>query len=123
MKGILTIVLAGAFALMSANIDGKWVAEIETKNKKGAGKQNVTLDLKSDGSTLTGNVSAGKRGRASEIQNGKLDGDTFSFTTVQKGKQREQKLNWTGTVAGSELKIERSREGAKRAQSITAKKQ
>lgn len=123
MKRILTIALAGAFALISANIDGKWVGEIETKNKKRAGKQNITLDLKSDGSTLTGNVSAGRRGRGSEIQNGKLDGDKFSFTTVQKGKQREQKLNWTGTMAGSELKIERSREGAKRAQSFTAKKQ
>jgi hypothetical protein len=123
MKKILTMVLAGAMALMCANIDGKWVAEIETKNKKGAGKQNVTLDLKADGSTLTGSVAAGKRARSTDIQNGKLDGDKFSFTTVQKGKQGEQKLNWTGTVAGSELKIDRSREGAKRAQSFTAKKQ
>ena len=117
------MVLASAFALLSANIDGKWVAEVETKNRKGAGKQNVTLDLQSDGNTLTGNVSAGRRGRGAEIQNGKLDGDKFSFTTVQKNKQGEQKLNWTGTVSGSELKIERSREGAKRAQSLVAKKQ
>ena len=117
------MVLAGAFALLSANIDGKWVAEVETKNRKGGGKQNVILNLKADGSTLTGNVSAGRRGRGADIQNGKLDGDKFTFTTVQKGKQREQKLNWTGTVAGSELKIDRQREGAKRAQSFTAKKQ
>ena len=123
MKKIFLMVLAGALALMSANIDGKWVAEVEGKNDKGATKQVVTLDLKSDGNTLTGNISQGKRGKGVEITNGKLDGEKFSFTTVAKTKKGENKLNWTGTVSGGELKIERMREGAKKAQSITAKKQ
>lgn len=123
MMRLLSIALAGALALLSASVDGKWVAEFETKSRKGAGKQTVIFDLKSDGSALTGNVSAGRRGRGTDIQNGKLEGEKFSFTTVQKNKQGEQKFNWTGTLAGDELKLERTREGARRSQSFTAKKQ
>lgn len=123
MTRLLSIALAGALAVFAASVDGKWVAEFETKNRKGGGKQTVVLDLKSDGSALTGNVYAGRRGRGTDIQNGKMDGEKFSFTTVQKNKKGEQKFNWTGTLASDELKLERTREGARRSQSFTAKKQ
>ena len=123
MTKILIGMFAAALALMSANIDGKWVAEVEQRAKgQEAKKQQVTLTLKSDGSALTGTVGAGKKGKGAEIQNGKIEGDKFSFTTVAKTKKGENKMNWTGTVSGDELKGERARDGGKRGAAFTAKR-
>lgn len=124
MQKILIGLMVGALALMSANIDGKWAAEVEQRGKGGeTKKQQVVLTLKSNGSDLTGTVGAGKRGKGMEIQNGKIEGDKFSFQTVAKTQKGENKMNWTGTVSGDELKGERSREGARRGISFTAKRQ
>jgi hypothetical protein len=124
MVKFLIGIFAGALALAAANIDGTWVAEVQQRARGGeTKKQQVTLTLKSSGSALSGSISAGRRGQGVEIQNGKVEGDKFSFQTVQKTKKGENKMNWTGSVSGDELKGERSREGARRAVSFTAKRQ
>ena len=94
--------------------------------KKGGGQDRtvqVTLNLKSEGNTLTGSVSGAvkKRGSA-QIQDGKIDGNQFSFTTVQSGKKGEQKQTWRGTIDGDTLQGTRSRTGGKRGQPFTAKR-
>lgn len=116
-----------AAAATAAQIDGKWVGEIKMQpGKKGGGERTATfaLDLKSSGSTLTGSVSAdtGRRARPAEIKDGKIDGNAFSFTTVQTSRKGEQKWSWRGTVEGEELKCTRTREGGRGGMSFTAKR-
>jgi hypothetical protein len=131
-KLALFIGLLGAFSLVlsAASVDGKWVAEVKTKagKKKGGGEQTstITFDLKSSGNALTGTVDAGGRRKAGAMQitNGKIDGDSFSFTTVQKSRKAkaEQKWTWKGTLQGDDLRGDRSREGARRGTPFTAKR-
>lgn len=131
-KLALCMGLLGVFslALYAASIDGKWEAEIKSKagKKKGGGEQisTVTFDLKSSGSALTGTVEGGggRKAGAMQITDGKIDGDSFSFTTVQRGRKgkADQKSNWKGTLQGDELRGDRSRDGARRGTPFTAKR-
>jgi hypothetical protein len=113
----------------AASIDGKWALEMKMPaGKKGGGEGRTleaTLDLKSSGSQLTGSMTMTmrQRERTIEIQDGKIEGDKFSFTTMQRGRQGEMKIIWEGTVSGDELKGERKREGAPRGVPFTAKRQ
>ncbi len=121
---LLCVVAATASA---AQVDGKWVGETKMQpGKKGGGERTATftLDLKSNGSALTGSVSAetGRRDRPAEIKDGKIDGNAFSFTTVQTSRKGEQKWSWRGTVEGDELNCTRTREGGRRGMSFTAKR-
>jgi hypothetical protein len=111
-----------------AAIDGVWTAEMKMRSgKKTAGIERIVqvkLNLKADGDKATGTVvSAGKkRDATAQIVDGKVDGNSFSFTTVQKTKKGEQRLVWRGTVAGDTLQGTRSRNGGKRGQSFTARR-
>lgn len=113
----------------AAAIDGKWLAEIKIPAGKKAGstEQTITtmLNLSSSGTTLTGSVTmkAGKRDREVQIQDGKIEGNSFSFVTVMQGKKGDQKLVWKGTVEGDTLKGTRGREDQRRGAPFTAKKQ
>ncbi|HUQ95855.1 MAG TPA: hypothetical protein VM120_29530 [Bryobacteraceae bacterium] len=130
MKKLLSVIamtlLAGA--LYAGPIDGKWRAEFkipEGKGGKRGGGTVVTLfDLKSDGSTLAGSItmSRGRRDRTTEIQNGKIEGGKFTFTTVQQGRNGEAKIIWEGTVTGDELTGTRAREGRRRGREFTARR-
>lgn len=126
MKKILLVLVSLAMAAAAAAIDGKWVSQIEMRGRGGDAAQKVemTLDLKSDGDKLTGSIamSTQRGNRENPIQDGKIAGDKFSFTTVQKGQQGEVKMKWTGTVKGDEITGERQREGANRSMPFTAKK-
>ncbi len=83
----------------------------------------VTMNLKTDGNTLTGSVRGiGRKGGAAQIQDGKIDGNQFSFTTVQTTKKGEQKQTWQGTIDGDTITGTHSRAGGKRGQPFTAKR-
>jgi hypothetical protein len=116
-----------AWSATAANLDGKWAAEVTPGGKKGitANKTAVTLDLKSQGSQLTGSViaSKGKRARPMAIQDGRIDGDRFTFTTVQRAKKGDVKFTWQGTLNGAQISGTRSRDAAKRGVPFTAKRQ
>lgn len=124
----LTPILLFVFASLAAGagIDGKWTSEFSMRGGKKQAQQartvQMTLDLKAEGDRLTGKVSMprGKRSQAVEIQEGKIEGNQFSFVTVQKGKKGEQKTTWQGTVEGDQLKGTRS--AGKRGQPFTAKR-
>ena len=118
---ILTLTLcAFSLAASAAGIDGKWTSE----SKRGDNTVQQTLTLKSDGGTLTGTIetSFNGQGRSTDIKNGKLDGDKFSFTTVQRGKQGEMTVVWEGTVTGDELAGTQKREGGDQSRPFTAKR-
>lgn len=119
----LAFLLAVSVALAAASVDGRWVAKVE--NRKGT--QEIVFNLKTDADRVTGTVAMGKRGRAVEISDGKINGDEISFTTTARGgkknKQKTTKLVWHGKIAGSEMKGARQAEGARRGQPFTAVRQ
>jgi len=128
-------VLAGFFFLVlaaaAAGIDGRWTCEVKAAGRRAVNAKGKTatpgplvLDLKSESGKLTGTVrsSTGKRGRQMQIQDGKLEGDSFSFVTVARGKKDDRKWTWRGALHGEEISGTRTREGARRGQPFTAKR-
>lgn len=122
---ILALACTLPLAVQAAALDGKWLAKIERKDAaKGTVTVEFTLDLKVEGNRLTGTVTGGaaRRPVTMTIENGKVEGDRFSFTTVQKGRKGDQKFLWEGTVSGDELKGTRTAEGRRRGVPFTAKR-
>jgi hypothetical protein len=106
----------------STALDGTWSTEFQSRGKK-AKKPivSVTLSLTSDGKQINGTVSMGKK--AIPVQEGKLDGSSFSFVTVRRGKKGESRVLWTGTLDGDHIRGTRARERAKRGASFVGKRQ
>src|SRR5689334_16084848 len=92
------ILCAASLTALAADIDGKWTSEM----KFGERSITNTFSLKSDGGKLTGTVemSAGGQSRSTDIKDGKIKGDTFSFSVVQRGKQGERTIVYEGKVEG-----------------------
>jgi len=76
--------------------DGKW--EITINSPMGAVK--AKLDLKTDGSTLTGTQEAAQG--SGPLENGKVDGDNLSWS-AKISSPMPMTLDFTGTVAGDAL--------------------
>jgi hypothetical protein len=99
MKTVLNSIVLSILAvtLYAGPIDGKWRAEtkLEGKSKRAGTTVTTTFDLKASDGKLTGSVSTGrgKRNKTAEIQNGKIEGDRFTFTTVRKTKKGEKTIS------------------------------
>jgi hypothetical protein len=120
---VVTLMLVVAFALMAADITGKWVAEQPGRN--GGPPRQTTFDLKADGATLTGTVSGGMGGgrggrrgggggggapQAREISDGKVDGNNISFTVKVEFNGNTMVTKYEGTLSGDELKLKVTRD-------------
>src|SRR5436309_7899971 len=114
------ILCAASLTAFSASIDGKWSSE----TKFGERTIQNTFNLKSDGDKLMGTMemSAGGQSRSTDIKDGKIDGDKFKFTTVQRGKQGERTVVYEGKVDGDELKGTAKVEGMDQSRPFNAKK-
>ena len=129
LRSAILILFAAALA-SAAGLDGTWTSEMKMRGgKKGGGQDRtvpLTMTLKSDNGQITGTVVTGngKRSQNAQIQNGKLDGNSFSFVTVRTTKKGEQKMEWRGTLDNDTLQGTCAREGGKRrrGQSFTAKR-
>jgi hypothetical protein len=126
---VTTILLAFAFVALAADVSGKWVAEVEGRN----GTTQMTFALKADGNTLTGSVTGGMGGRrgggggaaaATEISNGKIDGDKVSFEVKREYNGNEFITKYEGTVSGDTLNLKETRNGrnGEQTRDITAKR-
>ncbi|WP_321477019.1 hypothetical protein [uncultured Paludibaculum sp.] len=120
---VCVLMLAGV-ALAGA-IDGKWVSE--RKMSRNGNEMTIiqTFDLKSDGGKLTGSVAmkmGDREPRSSEIKDGKIDGNKFSFTVTTTTQNGEMKTTYEGTVDGDTLKGTAAREGGE-GRPFEAKKQ
>jgi hypothetical protein len=105
------------FSAAAADVTGKYTAEVAGR---GGNTMTQTFNLTAAGDALTGTVVT-PRGEV-PITDGKISGDTLSFTTVMKFQDREMKMTYTGTVAGDSIKFSRQREGADQKQEFTATK-
>ena len=112
-KLMLTVALVAlcALAASAADINGKWVAQVP--GREGTPMEQIYV-FKVDAGKITGSVTVNFGGQAMEqkIVDGKLEGDAISFTTVMDFGGGEMKSLYKGTVAGSEMKLNRTREGA-----------
>lgn len=127
MKTLLSVF--AIFALV-AGIDGKWAGEQKFTTRDGEARTiPFTMELKADGAKLTGTVAqqpmGGGEPRPVEIQDGKIDGNQFSFVTVVETPRGESKWKWQGAVDGDTMTGTRARDGAPegRTTPFTAKRQ
>ena len=81
---------------MHMAVDGTW--EIVINSPLGA--QKATLDLKTEGNSLTGNQSAAQG--SGPLENGKVDGDALSWS-AKISSPMPMTLDFTGTVEGDKL--------------------
>lgn len=101
---ILTLLLVFATALIAADITGKWTAQVPGRD--GTPRTN-TFDLKANGDKVTGTVDSG-RGEPAPIADGKISGDSVSFTLTREFNGNTIKWTYTGNVSGSEIKFKRT---------------
>ena len=103
-----------ASAAFAGSIDGKWVSERKMERDGQSMTITQTFDLKSDGNKLMGSIAmtmGDQEPRKSEITDGKIDGESFSFSAVMSTPNGEMKTTYTGKVDGSMLKGESMRDG------------
>lgn len=124
---LMMMTLLAVSAWGASAVDGKWKVEPKAGAKDKEGKQAavLTLDLKSEGDKLTGSLTrTAKRDRSTGIENGKVEGNKFSFTTSQQNRKKGTavKTVWEGTVEDGQITGTMTPEGRKRGASFTAKK-
>ena len=93
-------------AAFAADVSGKWAADVPGR---GGNTQKVTIDLKADGDKLTGSIS-NPQGET-PITDGKVSGDTVTFTITREMQGNTVKMNYTGKLAGEEMKFTVVRDG------------
>jgi hypothetical protein len=79
MKWLLVLMVTLAASAMAADVSGNWKATAEGPN----GPLERTFVFKVDGNKLTGETTSQLLGK-SIINDGKVDGDTLSFTITAK---------------------------------------
>ena len=94
---LLTVFPAAAAA---ADIDGIWKASLTMGN--GDTLEN-TFTFRADGEKLTGTV-ASQRGEA-PIRAGKIKKDKISFAVIFNSNGNELRMDYSGKIKGSELKL------------------
>jgi hypothetical protein len=114
--GICGFGIVGAVVLHAADVSGKWTAQVQGRNGQ---TREVTFMLKQDGAKLTGTTS-GRQGDT-PIADGKVDGDTISFTVTRSFNGNQMKITYKGTVTANEIKFTQQREGGEPRQ-FTAKR-
>lgn len=100
MCKILMTALLWAVAAMGADVTGNWKATAEGP----MGSMERTFTLKQVGTKVTGETVSSMFGK-SEILDGKVEGDTLSFTIVVKFEDNEMKVNYKGKVGEKEMKL------------------
>ena len=109
----LVAVLCLTFAASAADISGKWVVDASAAPAGGQGGRGGmgggTYEFKASGSTLTGSITnPGRNGgepTVTQIADGKVSGDTFSFSVTRSFGGNEMKTEYTGKVVGDKLEL------------------
>jgi hypothetical protein len=110
----ITAVFCLTFLAAAADVSGKWTAEVPGRN----GNQTNTFTFKSAGDKVEGTV-ATQRGEA-PIAEGKLDGDTLTFTVTRTTQRGEMKSTYTGKVKADSIDF--TVDNGRGPQTFTAKK-
>jgi len=85
-------------ALTAADAAGTWKGDLATDD----GSRELTFELKVDGEKLTGTV-AGLLDRSLDLDEGKVDGSTITFSVISEMEGNAVKLVDKGEVSGDEI--------------------
>jgi hypothetical protein len=112
----LMALLCFSFVAAAADPSGKWTAEVPGR---GGNTQTNTFTFKVSGSTVEGSLTT-QRGDT-PIAEGKIDGDTLTFSVSRPGRDGNvMKMTYTGKVKGDSIDF--TVEGGRGPQTFTAKK-
>jgi len=103
---VVAILCALTLAVYAADVSGKWTYEQQGRN----GATTTTLNLKADGSKLTGTMDGG-RGGPIEISDGHVDGNSISFSVKRSMGGNDVVTPYKGILDGDTLKLEFTRAG------------
>jgi hypothetical protein len=99
--GLVVLLLAmGCLCAHAADISGKWQGKFLTP----VGINNYTYNFQVNGNALTGTTLSSVSG-ASVIQNGKIEGDTLSFTEPSQYNGNAITVTYTGKIIGDKIKL------------------
>jgi hypothetical protein len=128
----LVAMLCLTFAASAADISGKWTVDASAapaaggQGGRGGGMGAGTYEFKVSGTTLTGSITRAGRGggdpTVTPIADGKISGDTFSFTTTNNFGGNEMKSAYTGKVVGDKIELSVDFGGRGNPRTITLKK-
>ena len=110
------LVLMTVFSAAAADVSGNWTAMVPGR---GGDPMKTDFTFKVNGDQLTGTTS-GPQGDV-PIKDGKVSGDTITFTQEVNFGGNDVKLIYKGKVSGDEIKFTREREGGQ-AREFTAKR-
>ena len=95
-------VTLGAVSAMAADFGGKWTADIAGRQ----GNTTTTFEFTVSGAAVTGKVTT-PRGDT-DIANGKIAGDTITFTTTTTMQDNTMVSTYTGKIDGDSIKFSRA---------------
>ena len=114
----LVAMLSISFVALAADATGTWSADIPGR---GGNTTTTKFTLSVSGSTLTGTIDNGRG--AAPISEGKVDGDTITFTQKVAGRDgNEITISYTGKVSADHIDFSRDA-GRGNPVTFTAKKQ
>jgi hypothetical protein len=102
MKRLLAFIFLAAVAAHAADVSGNWKATAQGPN----GAMERTFMFKVEGSKLTGKTVSSFLGE-SVIEDGKVEGDTVTFTIKARFGDNDMKLDYKGKLSadGKQLKL------------------
>lgn len=111
----LVAILCLTFAAQAADISGKWVVDASAApaggqgGGRGRGMGGGTYEFKVSGDTLTGSITTpgfqGGDPTVTPIADGKISGDSISFTATRSFNGNEFKSSYTGKVNGDKIEL------------------
>jgi hypothetical protein len=102
--------LLAASLLLLPLLSTAWAAGITGKWTGRAGDVDITLDLKANGTEVTGTINNPLVGET-PIKDGKISGDEVSFYVVRTINESEIRVLWRGKVVGDEIRFKREMNG------------
>jgi hypothetical protein len=108
--GIALVLASGA--TLAADIDGNWKGTV--------GQSEIRFTFKAEGDKLTGTLDNAAQAGVMQIKDGKIKGSDISFHVVRTLNNAETKVEWTGKLAGDELKLQRAAVGGNAAADVVA---
>ena len=96
---------ASQFTRAEDGIAGKWRAEFDSQ----IGRQKYTFELKMDGTNLVGRAVGERENGTNDVAivDAKIDKDKVSFVEPLNFQDNEIRIEYSGTLAGDELKLHR----------------
>src|SRR5262249_7691679 len=95
----IAVLLMVSLTAVAADVDGKWTGTVQTP----MGDLPVAFTFKADGATLTGSTT-GFDGAEVPIQDGKIDGNTITFSVTFDFGGMPLMLSYKGIVSPEEIK-------------------